>query len=713
MLRRILRHFYVGALLMGTFWAAGCSTSPDDGRREWRSYLGDPASSQFSILDQINRDNVSQLEIAWVYRTGDARSDNRSQIQCNPLIVGGMLYATSPGLKLFALDASSGEPAWVFDPFEGAEGVDSLGVNRGVVYWRDARGGEARILYTASHYLYSIDVETGRPDPGFGEAGRVDLKLGLDRDIGDMFINSNTPGIAYKDLIILGSRVSEGPGPSAPGHIRAFNVRTGKREWIFHTIPHPGEPGYETWPADAWERSGGANSWSGMSLDHGRGIVYIPTGSPAFDFYGGDRHGQNLYGNCVLALKAETGELVWYYQLVHHDLWDRDPPAPPNLVTVNHDGQMKDAVAQITKSGHVFLLDRDTGEPLFPVEEIPVQRSDLKGEASWPTQPLPVKPPPFVRQRFNEEDITDISPESHDEIRKRFTGLRTGEPFIPPSQEGTIIFPGFDGGGEWGGAAFDPESGLLYVNGNEMAWILTMVDVAERRKAAHSLGESVYAVNCAVCHGPEQEGDAQNTYPNLLSLHERFTSESLREVIESGKGFMPGFKHLPQDEKQSLVAFLLGDTGAGEDAAEGGSNVVYSMTGYNRFLDQHGYPAVKPPWGTLNAIDLNAGEIRWTTTLGEFPELAAKGIAPTGTENYGGPVVTAGGLIFIAASKDEKFRAFDKQTGKVLWETVLPAGGYATPATYEVGGKQYVVIAAGGGKMGTKSGDFYVAFRLP
>ena len=681
---------------------------------EWRTYQGDSGRNQYSTLDQINRDNVDRLQVAWTYRTGDQKDDDRSQIQCNPIVVDGVLYATSPRLKVFALDAATGNELWSFEPSQGVERRESLGVNRGVTYWE--AGDDRRILYTAGQNLFALRAASGEPIEGFGRQGRVDLRAGLDRENAGVFVTSTTPGAVYKDLLILGTRVSEGPGPAAPGHIRAYDVRSGEIRWIFHTIPHTGEFGNETWPEGAWETAGGANSWAGMSVDHSRGMVFVPTGSPAFDFWGGNRPGSNLFGNCVLALKADSGERVWHFQVVRHDLWDRDLPAPPNLVTVHRDGRPVDAVAQITKSGHVFLFNRDSGEPLFEIDEVPVPPSDLKDEEVWPTQPLPVKPPPFARQAFIESDITTISPEAHEHVRARFEGIRTGQQFIPPSTEGTMIFPGFDGGGEWGGAAFDPTSGTLFINANEMPWILTMIDVAERARRLTSLGARVYSVNCGVCHGENGEGDQQNTYPPVADLGDSYSREAMLQLIEQGKGFMPGFAFLPEAERLGLVEFLFRglkpESGASEEA-EIPQGVPYTHTGYNRFLDQAGYPAVKPPWGTLNAIDLNSGELKWQVTLGEFEELTAQGIPRTGTENYGGPIVTAGGLVFIGASKDEKFRAFNSETGEVLWETRLPAGGYATPATFEVNGRQYVVIAAGGGKMGTKSGDSYLAYALP
>ena len=698
---------FVAALTVGP-WAA-----PPD--RSWPSAGGDAGYRQYSLLAQINRGNVRSLRVAWTYSSGGADRENRSEIQCNPIVVGRTLFGTSPQLKVFALEAATGRERWVFDPFAAGASPHPLGVNRGVVHW--ANGAEERILVTAGQRLYALDAQTGRPIPSFGKGGSVSLLDGLDRDVSGLYVLSNSPGAIYRDLLILGTRVSEGPGASAPGHIRAFDVRTGAIRWIFHTIPHPGEPGSETWPEGAWTRLGGANAWSGISVDRERGLVFLPTGSAAFDFWGGNRRGANLFANCVLALRAATGERVWHYQVVHHDLWDRDLPAAPVLVRLRREARPVDAVAQITKSGHVFVLDRATGAPLFPVEEREAPPSDLKDEAAWPTQPVPVKPPPFARQLLTEADLNGFSPAAHDSLVARLRSVRSGRPFIPPSEAGTVIFPGFDGGGEWGGAAFDEGTGFLYVNANEMPWILTMVPIDQTKETTDSArGRRTYQRNCAVCHGLDRKGDPQGQYPAIDEVGRTYARGELDRLIAGGKGMMPSFGMLSASERGELIAYLHGDTpqvlaDQGEDPPD--ASVPYTHTGYNRFLDPDGYPAVKPPWGTLNAIDLNEGEIAWSRPLGELPELTRRGIPPTGAENYGGPMATAGGLVFIGATKDEKFRAFDKASGELLWETALPAGGYATPATYSVDGWQYVVIAAGGGKMGTKSGDRYVAFALP
>lgn len=704
----------VVVLLLGSLAAGGylLLRTQEGAPHEWPVHGGDPGHRQYSPLTQIDRSNVGRLEAAWTYRTGDADPNGRSQIQCNPIVVDGVLYATSPQLKVFALDAATGRELWRFDPFATGAKRHSLGVNRGVTYWED--GEERRVFAAAGQRLYALDASTGKPATSFGENGSVSLTDGLGHDVSRLYVLSNTPGAIYRDLLIVGTRVSEGPGPAAPGHIRAYDVRTGRIRWVFHTIPHPGEFGHDTWPSDAWTRVGGANAWSGISVDQERGLVFLPLGSAAYDFWGGNRHGANLFANSVLVLKAETGERVWHYQLVHHDIWDRDPPAAPILVTLRRDGRRVPAVAQLTKSGHVFVFDRETGTPLFPVEETPVPQSDLDGEQTWPTQPLPLAPPPFARQRLTEDDLTDRSPEARAAVLERFRQVHSGGQFEPLSTKGTIVFPGLDGGAEWGGASYEEATDRLYVNSNEMAWILQMVPLPP--PTGSPSGERLYRMHCGVCHGQQRQGEGAHMVPSLVDLDRRLKRAEVLTILADGKGVMPSFASLSEGERGAIVDHLFGKTTPADDEwgdAAPDESVRYTITGYNRFLDPDGYPAVKPPWGTLNAIDLAAGTIAWTVRLGELPELTARGIPPTGTENYGGPVATAGGVIFIGATKDEMFRAFDTQDGSVLWETKLPAGGYATPAVYEAGRRQFVVIAAGGGKMGTKSGDTYVAFALP
>jgi quinoprotein glucose dehydrogenase len=456
-----------------------------------------------------------------------------------------------------------------------------------------------------------------------------------------------------------------------------------------------------------------------MALDEKRGLVFCPTGSASFDFWGGDRIGANLYANCLLALDARTGKRVWHFQFVHHDMWDRDLPAPPNLLTVKHNGKRVDAVAQVTKAGFIYVFNRETGEPLFPIEERPVPPSPLDGESASPTQPVPLRPEPYARELFTEDLITDLSPKAHASVLERFKKVTPHRLFSPPSTNGTIIFPGFDGGAEWGGASVDPRKGILYVNANEMPWILTMVPTKAKEGSPVSSGQQLYSQICAACHGVNREGDPARAFPTLVAIGKKLKKPEIVQLLQTGRGVMPGFAFLSKEQREALADHLLGDDRVLPQSVnrEAASNDVvdtpYTHTGYNRFLDPDGYPAVRPPWGTLNAVDLNTGKYLWRVPLGELPELTAKGIPPTGTENYGGAVVTAGGVIFIAASKDEMIRAFDQKTGAILWKARLPAGGYATPATYSVNGRQFVVIACGGGKMGTKSGDAYVAFALP
>lgn len=689
-----------------------CGTQPDLSNQfiEWNTYHGDATASHYSSLNQINKTNVSQLSLAWKYESGDF--DERSQIQCNPIIIDGTLYATTPHLKVFALDAYSGTEKWTFDPFDG--NVPS-GVNRGVVYW--ANGKDKRILFTAGSDLMAVNATTGEVVSSFGENGKVDLRKGLDRDIGNQDIVATTPGIVYKDLLILGSRVSEGQ-VAAPGHVRAYDIKTGEQKWIFHTIPHPGEFGYNTWPEDAWETMGGANAWSGFSLDIERGILFVPTGSPAFDFHGGNRHGDNLFGNTLLALDARTGERIWHFQTIHHDVWDRDLPAQPNLLTVTHNGKQIDAVAQITKHGVVFLFDRETGKPLFEIEERPVPVSDLDNEVTSKTQPYPVKPPPFSGQQFTEDMISEVLPNSRESVLEKIRGANYGHKFNPPSVEGTVIYPGFDGGADWGGAAVEPDNGILYINASEMAWLHQMVPVNPAGEVV-TKGRSVYMANCAACHGADRSGQ-QHVFPSLIDIKSRLGKAETQALIKNGKGRMPGYSQINDEDLKALMDFIFEEedqsvmTWAGK-ALENDEEleIPYNFTGYRKLYDANGYPAMKPPWGTLNAIDLNKGEIKWQIPFGEFKELTEQGIPLTGSESYGGPAVTAGGLIFIAATPDKMFKAYDKDTGELLWQYELPFAGYATPAVYEIDGKQFVVIAAGGGKLGSKSGDAYLAFALP
>lgn len=668
------------------------------GQSDWPAYHGSAAHTHYSTLDQIHAGNVQRLREAWRYDTGDAFKD--SEMQCNPLVIGGVLFGTSPKLRVFALNAATGEELWSFDPFEG-EPVRGKQRSRGLVYWN------GRIYAAARQWLWALDAKSGKPVPGFGKAGRIDLREGLGRPAEGLNVSISTPGAVYRDLLITGSIVPEGV-PSAPGFIRAYHLRTGKLVWSFRTIPAPGDFGYDTWPPETWKHAGGANAWGGLALDEKRGLVFAPTGSATYDFYGSDRHGDNLFANSLIALDARTGRRKWHFQFVRHDVWDRDLPAPPTLVTVMRDGRPRDAVAQITKSGHVWVFDRETGESLFPYEEVSVPPSPVDGEKLAAKQPLPKAPAPFARQLLTEELLTNRTPEARRAVIEKFRQYRNGPQFEPPSREGTILFPGFDGGGEWGGAAWDQETGLLYVNANEMAWVIRLIERRSPRK--NTTARELYKTECASCHKADLKGSPPE-FPALDNLAGRRTREDVVKVIRQGAGRMPAFAHINEGAAEDLTDFLL--TGQDREVLllldkAPPHWVKYSLDGYTRFNDPGGYPAVAPPWGTLNAINLNTGESTWRIPFGEWP-----GLKNSGSENYGGAVVTKGGLLFIAATNvDRKFRAFDKKTGQLLWETELPAAGNATPATYMVNGRQYVVIAAGGGKWGNPSGGAYVAFAL-
>lgn len=700
------------AVLLGLLPAPGSVTGADaqappaGAGRDWAVYGGGPEATRYSRLKQIDRTNVRRLKVAWTFDTGDAYAG--SEMQCNPLVVDGVLYATTPKVNLVALDAATGALLWRFEP---AEGRPVLGKrrNRGVTYW--SQGNDKRIFFAVRQFLYSVDAATGKVDPGFGRAGRIDLRENLRP--GEMeSVGLSTPGIIYKDLLIVGSLTSEAL-PTPPGDIRAFDVRTGALRWTFHTIPRPGEHGHDTWPEGAWKYAGAANNWAGMALDTERGLVFVPTGSGAYDFYGANRTGDNLFANTLIALKADTGARVWHFQTVRHDIWDRDLPAQPTLVTVVREGRRVDGVAQTTKSGFVYLFERESGRPLFPIEYRKVPASDVDGEVTAETQPLPLEPEPFARQFLTENMLTTRTPEAHEAVRARLSAIRAGGQFVPGSLEGTLIFPGYDGGAEWGGAAYDPESSLLYVNANEMAWILTLVKAPPPAHTRVS-GKQLYTKECASCHGADLSG-APPEFPSLRGIEERYSPGEIIALLSQGTGRMPSYERLGRDANRAIVDFIT----RGKDttvAAAGPSpmDMAYLSDGYKKFLDPDGYPAVRPPWGTLNAIDMNTGEYAWRIPLGEYPELAAKGMTGTGSENYGGPLVTAGGLVFIAAtSYDKKLRAFDKSDGALLWETTLPAAGNATPATYEVNGRQFVVIAAGGGKSKDPPGGSYVAYALP
>jgi glucose dehydrogenase len=781
-----------------TVHAATASTMAD-----WPAYGGQVAGDHYSALSQINRTNVQQLKVAWKFDTGEVGG-----LQTNPLVIGRMMYLYSPSQKILALDAATGKTIWTFDT-----GIPGQQPNRGMCYWTD--GKENRLLASVMDHLYALDPLTGKPIPGFGENGAIDLRRNLDEtDYTSIFAVMTTPGVLYKDLIITGFRAPE-TQPAARGDIRAYDVRTGKLRWSFHTIPHPGEPGYETWPKDAWKITGSANNWTGMAVDEKRGIVYIPTGSAVTDFYGADRVGNDLYANTLLALDANTGRLIWHFQGVHHDIWDRDFPSPPALVTVKQNGRLVDAVAQTTKHGYLFLFDRVTGKSLFPIEERPFPASDVPGEVSSATQPIPVMPAPYARQRLTADMLTQRTPEAHAWAVEQFRTFRSDGLFIPFSlDKQTVILPGFDGGAEWGGSAIDPHSGVIYINSNDIAWtggltlnnqggspgettyinqcsachgsnrkgsppafpslvniqktisdaeITNVIRQGKGRMPSfpniddghlHELldflhtnnisddpgarsdppapvagnrnektGAELYDKKCAICHGDDLSGAPPN-YPGLVGVRSRLGDAQILNTIHNGKGRMPAFPNLSDDETAAILRFLGASAlteepsskkEASSPSAPPSDTAKYRFTGYRKFLDPDGYPAIVPPWGTLNAIDLNTGEYLWKVPLGEYPELVAKGMKDTGSENYGGPIVTAGGLVIIGATiYDRKIRAYNSETGSLLWEANLPFAGVATPATYMVDGKQYIVIATSGQRDPKgPQGAAYIAFALP
>jgi quinoprotein glucose dehydrogenase len=695
---RPIAPFAVLVSACGLVLAADSVAASKQVQKDWPVY-GGAGQTRYSALKQINTGNVAKLKVAWIYDTDDGLNAS----QTHPLVVNGVLYGVTPKHKVVALNAATGKLLWRFD-----SGIEGRGPNRGVMYW--SAGSEARLFASVQSYLYAVDVKTGEPVPGFGTNGRIDLRENLGRDPEKQSIVLSTPGVIYKDLLIVGDRTPEAL-PAPPGDIRAYDVRTGKLRWSFHTIPHPGEFGYETWPKDAWMTSGAANSWPGMSVDEKRGIIFVPTGSAATDFYGADRLGDNLFANSLIALNAETGERIWHFQAVKHDLWDRDFPSPPTLVTVRHDGKLVDAVAQTTKHGWVYLFDRTTGKPLFPIEEKKYPASVVPGEVSAQSQVLPTKPAPFARQLLTADMLSNRTPEVHQWALDQFKTFRSEGQFIPlGTDREVVVFPGFDGGAEWGGSAFDPETGLLYVNANDVAWTSSL-----RQNDGGRSARQLYLTNCAGCHRDDMQGTPP-AIPSLADLRGKRSPQQIATPVQQGAGRMPSFPSLGAGDVFAIADYILSGENKELQSAEPSPTAPrYRFTGFHKWLDPDGYPAVAPPWGTLSAINLNTGEYTWKIPLGEYPELAAQGMKNTGTENYGGPIVTAGGILFIGATNFErKFRAFDKKTGKLLWENTLPMSGNATPITYEVGGRQYVVIyATGGRKRGDPSGGVYVAFSLP
>jgi quinoprotein glucose dehydrogenase len=662
---------------------------PDQG---WPMHGGEN-NIRYSALAQINKSNVAQLKVAWTYDSRD--SFPNSEMQSHPVVVDGTIYVTTPSMKVAAVDAATGQERWTYS-------LAPAGAPRARFRHRGVTVHQDRVFATYRNFLYALDRKTGQPISSFGSEGRIDMREGLGLPVDRVSVSASTPGAIFEDMIVFGSSVPE-TLPGTPGHIRAFDVRTGKMRWIFHTIPQAGEFGSDTWPKGP-TLSGGANAWAGVTIDRGNAMVFAATGSASFDWYGVNRHGDNLFADSVLALDARTGKRVWHYQIIKHDLWDWDMPTAPNLVTVTRNGKPVQAVAQLTKHGYVFVLDRKTGTPLFPVEERRAPESTIDGEQAAARQRHPLAPPPYTRQQFTESMVTTRTPEANAAVLKQFRELNSGPLFTPPSP-GLIVFPGVDGGAEWGGGAFDPDTGLLYVNANEMPWIMRLIPNTDT---------ALYGSKCASCHASDRTGGPQA--PSLVDIGRRMSRDEIAGLIRQGTGRMPGFPDMGAKNIGDVVEFLVtGKDQANNPAIAADPNrLKYRNDGEVLWRDPDGYPPITPPWGTLNAIDLTAGTMRWRKPFGEYPELAAKGMKDTGSDNYGGPVVTAGGLLFIAATNfDKKIRAFDKLTGDVLWEFTLPFAGSATPSTYMLNGKQYLVIACGGGKNGAPSGSTIVAFALP
>ena len=679
---------------------------------DWPVVNGGAGGAHYSALKQINAGNVNQLRVAWTYDVSDAPGT----IETNPIEVNGVLYGYTTGQRVFAVNAATGREIWKFD-----SGGPGRGNNRGLSYWHS--GSDERIFAGIREYVYSLDAKTGKPDPKFGDGGRFDFRADLrDGPQGTSGALSHAP-VIYKDLVIFVGRTSQ-VLPASPAPVRAYDARTGKLRWQFNTIPQPGEYGYDTWPKDAWTYMAGGVSWMGMTLDEKRGIVYVPTSNTVNNNIGRDRLGDNLFANSLVALDANTGKRIWHFQTVQHDVWDRDVVSPPALITVKRDGKDVDAVEIATKSGYVWLFDRTNGTPLFPIERRKYSPSKIPGERLSETQPFPTKPAPFARQLLTADMLTQRTPEAHAAALARFSKMVSAGQFVPPSVGvETVLFPGFDGGAEWGGAAYDQDTGLLYINANEMAWTYGLAETPKPGQVVS--GKDIYGTNCAGCHGDNRAGSPP-AVPSLVDIGQRLSAAQLRSTVLNGLGRMPGFPTLPPEQIAAIVSYVRDGVESNVPVPANAKPVPwdtqYRFTGFNKFLDIDGYPAVAPPWGTLSAINMNTGEYAWKIPLGEYPELAAKGIRDTGSENYGGPVVTAGGLVFIAATLyDNKFRAFDKATGKVVWETTLPYAGDATPAIYQIDGRQYIVVATSNGRPSptqrnagpAKAGASYVAFALP
>jgi quinoprotein glucose dehydrogenase len=687
----------------------------------WWAYEAEPGATKFSALTQIDRSNVNQLQLAWSYPVGAGGG-----FPYTPLVVDSMMYVLGQDNSVVALNAATGRPIWTSGPSSVPGSVSA----RGIMYWESPDRSDRRLLFTkGNNDLVAINALTGAAIPSFGTGGHVDVRQGLGRDT--LLIpraTNSSPGVVVGDLVILGSAPGEGY-VSGPGHIRAYDVRTGEMRWIFHTLPQPGEFGFDSWPAGGnnWKTNGAANNWGGMSVDEKRGIVYIPLGSATYDFYGVDRIGNNLFANSLVALDVKTGKRLWHFQTVHHDLWDYDLTATPVLLTVRHNGKMVDAVAQATKTGFVFVFDRVTGEPLWPIEERPVPASDMPGEQASPTQPFPTKPEPFVPQSFTEADLNPyIVPAERDSLRNFLRSALNKGLFTPPSTRPTIQTPGNRGGANWGSSAGDPRDGTFYVIAYNMPSVLKLERITPGAVGTGGSpidrGQAFYQSNCAICHGANRLGQPASRIPSLVGVTNRLSHDEFSDVVHHGRGNMPAFPQISADEFNALQAYLANPelalassaTPGGDASADTGP--LRYQSGWNHILDSKGVPAIKPPWFRLTAYDLNEGKMKWQVPLGDVPHLVQQGILNTGSSAWirGGPAITAGGLIFVVTG--DKLRAYDKDTGKELWAGQLPGRGDGTPAVYQAGGRQFVVVSGQStDALGNPTGSpaAYYTFALP
>ncbi len=662
-------------------------------RTSWAQYGGSADSSQYSDLKQVNRENVRKLHAIWSYPTGDG-----SKYLFNPIVVHGVMYVLAKRNSIVALDATTGKELWAHE----TDPETKLITNRGINYWESEDGTERRLFFSLNNFLQALDARTGKLISDFGRDGRVDLRAGLGRDPERLaLVQSTTPGKVFENLLILGSATNE-EYDSGPGDVRAFDVRSGKLVWTFHTIPHPGEFGYDTWPPGAWKTAGGANAWSELTIDQKRGIVFVPTASPKYNFYGANRKGANLFGNCLLALDARTGKRLWHFQMVHHDIWDYDNATAPKLLTVTRNGRRLDIVVQVNKEGFVWAFERETGKPLWPIEEKSVPKSDVPGEQASPTQPFPTWPRPFARQSFTEKDLSPYieDPAERAALVEEMRHARNEGLFTPPGLTDTVEMPGNNGGANFGGAAVDPHSGMLFVVSKDLPAMLKLQLSVNAKVAAGSSaedkGHAVFESNCQVCHGADLRGKPPGT-PSLVDVTHRLNGAQIGSVVQHGQGPMPAFAQLKEDEIQNLLSYLAHPEKATAQVESGNtasSSMPHYKTPFGFMFTSSGLPAISPPWTTLTAYDMNQGTILWQVPLGEVPELAARGIHNTGSHfPKVAPVVTAGGLIF-AGTRDRKFRALDTRNGTVLWETELKAGLEGMPAVYELNGHEYIAVCA-------------------